>query len=85
MVTERLNGYNFEQTLGDSEEHRRLLGYSPWDCKESNTTENLNQQQTLYLMKKSPLIKIKFEDNISLSSVYIFAKRTKTCTNYKIL
>ena len=33
-----LNGYEFEQTLGDSEEQRRLACCSPWRCKESDLT-----------------------------------------------
>ena len=31
-------GYESEQTLGDSGGHRSLARYSPWDCKESDTT-----------------------------------------------
>ena len=32
----------FEQALGDYEEQRRLLCCSLWGCKESNMTEQLN-------------------------------------------
>ena len=38
----RLNGSEFEQTLGDSEEQGSLVCYSPWDCKESVTAYPLN-------------------------------------------
>ena len=34
----RLNGYEFEQTLGDSEGQESLVCCSPWGCKESDTT-----------------------------------------------
>ena len=34
----RLSGHEFEQTLGDSEGHGSLLCYSPWGCKELDTT-----------------------------------------------
>ena len=34
----RVNGYEFEQTLGDGEEQGSLAGCSPWDCKELDTT-----------------------------------------------
>ena len=34
-----LNGHEFEQSLGDSEEQGSLACYSPWDCKELDTTE----------------------------------------------
>ena len=37
-----LNGYEFEQTPGDSEGQGSLVYYSPWGCKESDTNEQLN-------------------------------------------
>ena len=33
------NGYEFEQTLGDSEGQGSLVHCSPWGHKESDTTE----------------------------------------------
>ena len=33
-----LNGYEFEQTLGDSGGQRSLACHSPWNCKESDVT-----------------------------------------------
>ena len=38
----RLNGHEFGQTLGDSDGQGGLACYSPWGCKESDTTECLN-------------------------------------------
>ena len=38
----RLNGREFEQTLGDGEGQGSLAGCSPWGHKESHTTEPLN-------------------------------------------
>ena len=38
----RLNGHEFEQTPGDNEGQGSLVCYSPWGCKESDTTEQLN-------------------------------------------
>ena len=38
----QLNGHEFEQTPGDSGGQRSLACYSPWDCKDSDTTEQLN-------------------------------------------
>ena len=40
----QLNGHEFEQSLGDSEEQRSLVCCSPWGCKGSDITE---QQQLL--------------------------------------
>ena len=37
-----LNGHEFEQTLGDSEEQESLACCSPWGHKESDATEQLN-------------------------------------------
>ena len=37
-----LNGREFKQSLGDGEGHGRLVRCSPWGCKESETTERLN-------------------------------------------
>ena len=34
----RLNGHEFEQTLGDGEGQESLACCSPWDRKESDTT-----------------------------------------------
>ena len=37
----RLNGHEFEQILGDSEEQGSVVCYSPWGRKESETAELL--------------------------------------------
>ena len=37
-----LNGHESEQTAGDNGGHRSLEYCSPWHCKESDTTEQLN-------------------------------------------
>ena len=38
----RLNGQESEQTLGVSEGQGSLVHCSPWGCKESDTTQRLN-------------------------------------------
>ena len=38
----RLNGHEFEQTLGDGDGLGSLACCSPWAHKESDTTERLN-------------------------------------------
>ena len=43
----RLNGHEFEQTLGDSEGQGRLVCCSPWGLKELDTTERLNSSTKL--------------------------------------
>ena len=38
----RLNGHEFEQVLGVGDRQGSLVCCSPWGCKESDTTEQLN-------------------------------------------
>ena len=38
----RLNGHEFEQTLGETKGQGSLACCSPWGCKELDTTEQLN-------------------------------------------
>ena len=38
----QLNGDELEQTPGDSEGQGKLACYSPWGCKESDMTQQLN-------------------------------------------
>ena len=38
----QLNGHEFEQTPGTGDGQESLVCCSPWDCKESDTTEQLN-------------------------------------------
>ena len=42
----QLNGHEFEQTLGDSEEQGRLVCFSPWGSKETVKTERLNKNSS---------------------------------------
>ena len=44
----QLNGHESVQTLEDSEGQGSLACYSPWGCKESDMTERLNNNNTLY-------------------------------------
>ena len=47
----RLNGHEFEQTPGDSEEQGSLACCSPWGHKELDMTERLNTTIWLNLHK----------------------------------
>ena len=48
-----LNGHEFEQTLGDGEGEGSLACCSPWGCKESDTTEQLNWAEIHHLVQAS--------------------------------
>ena len=39
-----LSGHEFEQSVGDGEEQGSLACCSPWGCKESDMTEQLNNK-----------------------------------------
>ena len=43
----RLNGHEFEYTLGVGDGPGGLACYSPWRCKESDTTEQLNSTRLI--------------------------------------
>ena len=42
----RLDGHEFEQALGNVDGHGGLACYSPWGCKESDRTEQLNNNKS---------------------------------------
>ena len=42
----RLNGHEFNQTLGNGEGQETLACFSPWDHKESDMTERLNNNSS---------------------------------------
>ena len=43
----RLNGHEFKQTSGHSEGQGSLACCSPWGCKESDMTEQLNNSKKI--------------------------------------
>ena len=47
----RNNGQQFELTPGDTEEQGSLACFCPWDCKEQDTTEQLNNNNGWNLKK----------------------------------
>ena len=55
----QLNGHDFEQTLGVGEGQGSLVCCSPWGCKESDTTERLNNNRynldCIYYFKRNIL------------------------------
>ena len=44
----QLNGYELEQTLRESGGRGDLACCSPWDCKELDTTQQLNNDNTSF-------------------------------------
>ena len=67
----QLNGDEFEQTLGDSEGQGSPECYSPWGCKELDTTQRLNDNKfssfLLFLYVKYLKINYKQHDNLLLN------------------
>ena len=60
----QLNGLEFEQTSEDGERQGNLTCCSLWDRKESDTTEQLNNNKKLFLKKTCT-----FSHGLSLSSI----------------
>ena len=58
----QLNGHESEQTLGDSEGQGSLVCHSPWGHKESDTTEQLNNNRISILWGPHPREKGATED-----------------------
>ena len=56
----QLNGYEFEQAPGDGEGQGSPVCCSPWSCKESKTTDLLNNNNKISEV---------FSDNGSISHV----------------
>ena len=50
----QLDGHEFERTLGDGEGQGSLVYCSPWDRKESDTTEQLNQNDVVSSRTRDP-------------------------------
>ena len=44
----QLNGHEFEQALGVCDGQGSLVCCSPWGCKESDTTEQLNSYVNIF-------------------------------------
>ena len=60
----RLNGHEFEQAPGDSEGQESLACCSLWSCKESDTAEELNNNNALFRFPFLPSILFLFQHPI---------------------
>ena len=49
----RLDGHEFQQAPGDGERQGSLEHCRPWDCKESDMTEQLNKKKMMHTIKLS--------------------------------
>ena len=61
------NGHEFEHTLGDGEGQGSLACCSPWGCKESDTTERLNDSEDDILTPQNPHVQKEHLLQLSLS------------------
>ena len=64
----RLNGHEFEQTLGDSGRQRSLACYSPWGRKESDIIEQLNNRASTRKSGREPGVVSLVQINSKLST-----------------
>ena len=65
-----LNGHEFEKTQGDFEGQGSLMSYSSWSCKESDTTEWLNNNKWQYLI--SYWCRVLIRNWIQTDVIYIY-------------
>ena len=67
-----LNGLDFEQTLGDGEGQESLVCCSPWDRKESDTTERLNNNNiNIFIYINLYCVNIQTEKDAAESYLYV--------------
>ena len=52
----QLDGHEFEQAPGDGDGQEGLTCCSPWGCKESDTTEQVNKHLSFF-KRKDPIAK----------------------------
>ena len=73
MNMNRLNEHEFEQTPGDGEGQGSLGCCSPWGCKESDTTEQLdsNNNSNNHLLPRLPVSEIQW--------AFLSTKNKKKC------
>ena len=67
----QLNGHEFEQTPEDSEGQGNLACCSLWCCKESDTTEQLNNNMMVAIQQRF---------NLPLKKIFLTAHRTWSYT-----
>ena len=63
----RLNGHEFEKTLGDGGGQGSLVCCSPWSCKDSDVTERLNNNVSLIHFKFISVSTFRERSNFILS------------------
>ena len=71
---QQLNGHELEQILGDSEGQGSLACCSPWGCKESDTTEQLNNKQLNGPLGCSPLLVTTSSGSFLFKPLSLFGK-----------
>ena len=81
-----LNGREFEQTPGDSEGQGSLECFSPWGCKELDTTEQLNNsnhhRKVGHCCQNDPIHIVKRTQNtVIISTFFVIAKEWKKANN----
>ena len=77
------NGHEFEQTQGDSEGQGSLACCSPWDCKESDTTWQLNNNTAVssfsLLLKCNLSLEVSAESTLFGLWLHQFSSVAQSC------
>ena len=64
---------------GESQGQRSLVGYSPWDCKESDTTEQLALTKNMFFFKKKFSASVKKKTPCKLESTGVTGRNVGAC------
>ena len=67
-----LDGHEFKQALGDGEGPGSLVCYRPWHCKESDTTEWLNNTNILPMTETFDVLFISSNPHYKITKVNIY-------------
>ena len=73
----QLNGHEIQPAPGDGEGERSLKCCSPWGCKESDVTEQLNKNNTIRFLHEMTA-------NIKINFIYHFVKENTISIKNKI-
>ena len=78
----RLNGHEFEQDLGDGKGQGSLVCFSPWDHKESDTTEQLHFRTSIHDYWENHSFDYRTSVAKVVSLLFFFFKCCLVCHNF---
>ena len=72
-ITDSIDGHEFEQAPGVGDGHGSLVCFSPWGCKESDTSQRLNDNNIIFNGEKNEcFLSLKNKNKIRVFSSLLF-------------